>query len=175
MRNSDNDLFQGKYRVPSTRLPGWDYRRNAGYFVTICTKDRLTAFGFVDNGKMILNDLGVYVHQSIEGIKQKKENVNIINHVVMPNHVHILLSLNNSAKPKKVNRFGPLIPGSLSSLVNHFKGWVTKYAREKSLVWQGWQERFDDRIIKDESGLDKINQYINTNPQNWGDDRYFQR
>jgi len=68
-----------------------------------------------------------------------------------------------------------LIPGSLSSLVNHFKGRVTKYAREKSLVWQGWQESFDDRIIKDESGIDKINQYINTNPQNWGDDRYFQR
>jgi putative transposase len=176
MRNSNVSLFEGKYRISSTRLPGWDYRKNAYYFVTICTKNRFHAFGFVEDGKMILNELGTFTDQSIDGIDQNKENVMIINRIVMPNHVHILLRLNNaSSKTKTTNTFGPLISGSLSSLINHFKGRVTKFAQEKSLSWPGWQDRFDDRIVKDENSLVKINQYITNNPTVWHKDRYYQR
>jgi len=173
MNYPDKELFQGKYRVRSTRLSGWDYRRNAYYFVTICIRNRLPAFGFVNNKKMILNELGNFTDQSIQGIHQNKENVTIINHVVMPNHVHILLYLNNSLESKKTNKFGPLIPNSLSSLINHFKGRVTKFAKEKSLPWPGWQDRFDERIVKDENTRDTINQYISNNPVVWTNDKYF--
>jgi hypothetical protein len=89
MKKGDKELFQGKYRIPSTRLHGWDYRRNAYYFVTICIKNRLHAFGIVDDKKMILNELGTFTDQSIEGINHHMNNVSILNHVVMPNHVHI--------------------------------------------------------------------------------------
>jgi hypothetical protein len=30
--------FQNKYKTESMRLQNWDYRSNADYFVTICTK-----------------------------------------------------------------------------------------------------------------------------------------
>ena len=126
MNNPDKELFQGKYRIQSTRLPGWDYRRNAYYFVTICIRNRLPTFGCVNNKKMILNKLGTFTDQSIQGIHHHKENVTIINHVVMLNHVHILLYLNNSRESKKTNKFGPLLSGSLSSLINHFKGRVVE-------------------------------------------------
>jgi hypothetical protein len=37
----DNDdlYFDGKYRIPSARLKGWDYRTSADYYITICTRD----------------------------------------------------------------------------------------------------------------------------------------
>ncbi len=40
-----SNLFRNKYRVPSTRLEGFDYGSNAAYFVTICTKDKVHFFG----------------------------------------------------------------------------------------------------------------------------------
>ena len=51
-------LFKNKYRIPSARLPGWDYTNPGGYFVTICTKDREQYFGSVKNGIMHLNAAG---------------------------------------------------------------------------------------------------------------------
>jgi len=50
--------FKGKYRIASTRLKGWNYGRNAIYFVTICTKDRRHYFGEIINGKMNLSKIG---------------------------------------------------------------------------------------------------------------------
>lgn len=56
----DNDdlYFDGKYRIPSARLRGWDYRTSADYYITICTRDMVPWFGFVIDGKMNLNELG---------------------------------------------------------------------------------------------------------------------
>lgn len=34
-----NKYFQGKYRVGSARLAGYDYSRPGKYFVTICTRN----------------------------------------------------------------------------------------------------------------------------------------
>jgi len=37
--------YQNKYRIPSARLPYWDYTNNGAYFITICTKNRNHYFG----------------------------------------------------------------------------------------------------------------------------------
>ncbi len=34
-------LFRNKYRIPSTRLRGWDYTSAGLYFVTVCVKNRV--------------------------------------------------------------------------------------------------------------------------------------
>ncbi len=39
------EKYQNKYRIPSTRLQGYDYGSNGFYFVTICTKKRFHYFG----------------------------------------------------------------------------------------------------------------------------------
>ena len=170
---SRKDYFQGKYRVASARLSGWDYRNRACYFVTICTHNMIPAFGAILNGKMELNDLGQFANDSIDGINKNKENVKVLNHVVMPNHVHLLVYLTNNTDHKESNRFGPLIKGSLSSLLNHFKARITKHANNKSLFWPGWHERFHDHIVRSEASYEKINQYISDNPLNSNSDRYF--
>jgi|SRR6185312_7516559 len=41
----DKDKFKGKFRIASTRLPGWDYGSHGLYYITICTKDRVHYFG----------------------------------------------------------------------------------------------------------------------------------
>jgi len=48
----------GKYRIPSARLSGYDYAQNGAYFVTICTKKRVNWFGGIVNNEIQLSDIG---------------------------------------------------------------------------------------------------------------------
>ncbi|MBS4013756.1 MAG: hypothetical protein KGZ97_08350 [Bacteroidetes bacterium] len=166
-------LFQGKYRIPSARWERWDYRNPELYFVTICTKKMKPQFGEIISGSMKLNQLGQFAYDYMANMNDRKENARVINHIVMPNHVHAIIKLTNSIQHKATNHFGPLLAGSLSSLINHYKGSVTKHAKSKNLNWNGWHERFHDHIIRDVNQFDKINNYISSNPLNWQSDRYY--
>ncbi|PLX28216.1 hypothetical protein C0581_03115 [Candidatus Parcubacteria bacterium] len=54
-------LYKNKYRIESTRLPGWNYGGSGWYFVTICTKDMVCYFGKVIGGEMKLSVSGCKV------------------------------------------------------------------------------------------------------------------
>ena len=47
----------------SIRLQKYDYSQPGSYFITICTEVRITLFGEIVNGKMILNDAGGMVEK----------------------------------------------------------------------------------------------------------------
>ena len=76
--------------MSSARFNDWDYRRPNLYFVTIVTKHFLCHFGNVENAKMVLNDLGQFAHEDLLGINKCCDYVRVKNHVVMPNHVHVI-------------------------------------------------------------------------------------
>jgi hypothetical protein len=42
----------------SIRLKGYDYSQSGAYFVTIVAQGRVSLFGHIENGEMILNDAG---------------------------------------------------------------------------------------------------------------------
>jgi hypothetical protein len=52
------EKFKNKYRVPSIRLQGYDYRNVGAYFITICTQYRIHYFGECENGVMQLSTIG---------------------------------------------------------------------------------------------------------------------
>ena len=56
------EKYKGKYRIESNRLRGWDYSCNGHYFLTIVTAGRQLFFGNVNNGEMVLNEIGQIVH-----------------------------------------------------------------------------------------------------------------
>jgi REP element-mobilizing transposase RayT len=89
-----SDKFQNKYRIASARLPGWDYGWNASYFITICTKDRECFFGEIVNGEMNLSKTGVIADLMWYEIKNHAKGVELDEFIVMPNHVHGIITLN---------------------------------------------------------------------------------
>ncbi|MEI6684375.1 MAG: transposase [Bacteroidota bacterium] len=89
-------LFQGKYRVESTRLPGYDYSGDGYYFVTICVKDRGFYLGFVRDGNMYLNEYGMIVQQCWFDLPNHYTNLRLDEFVVMPNHIHGIMVIDNA-------------------------------------------------------------------------------
>ena len=83
-----NDKFQNKYRMPSARLPHWDYGWNASYFVTICTHNRECFLGKIAHGQMELSGIGELANQYWMEISNHFPFIELDAFVVMPNHVH---------------------------------------------------------------------------------------
>lgn len=97
------DLYKNRYRIKSTRLENWDYRWNAAYFITICTADRKHYLGEIKNGKMEFSPVGVIADILWHEIIHHTSHVLLGNFVVMPNHIHGILIVDNPEIPKEEN------------------------------------------------------------------------
>ncbi len=187
-------LFQEKYRVKSARLFGWDYSADGYYFVTICTKNKKGFFGEVVNKKMVLSEIGKIVDEEWRKTEEICQNVKLDKWVVMPNHIHGILIIDNwnegmceeiagaysrdvarnvSTCVEVKNKFSKISPkpNSLPAIIRSFKSAVTKRVREiYSALDCLWQSRFYDRIIYNQKEYNNIQDYILTNVANWEKD-----
>jgi putative transposase len=93
-----NGLFKNKYRIDSARLEEYDYASDGIYFITICTQEKEIYFGEVIDGKMVLNEIGKLADKYWLEIPQHFENVILNEYVVMPNHVHGIVVIDNDKK-----------------------------------------------------------------------------
>lgn len=91
-----SEKFQNKYKIASARLQNWNYANAGIYFITICTKDRQHYFGEIKNAKMILSNAGVIADLIWYEIKNHAKNIELGEFVVMPNHIHAILILNEN-------------------------------------------------------------------------------
>ena len=90
---SNSEKFKNKYRISSARLQSWDYGNNGSYFITICTKNREHFFGEIFNEKMHLNEIGKMADKYWKEIPKHFPFIELGNYVVMPNHVHGILTI----------------------------------------------------------------------------------
>ena len=178
-------LYKSKYRIESTRLKEWDYSTPWWYYVTICTKNFKHWFGEVKNGKMILNDLGKIVEEEWLKTKEIRSNVDLDYYVIMPNHFHgnlIILDVETSRRDVSMERetghrpvSTQLQPNSLGSIIGQFKSICTKRIHNLGYTQFQWQPRFYDHIIRNDSDLRRIRNYIQNNPFKWELDEYYQQ
>jgi len=174
--------FKGKFRVESTRLPGWDYAAAGFYFVTICTKDREPFFGEVVEGEMRLSEIGEILAEEWQKTEQIREMVSLDEWVIMPNHLHGIIVIHDPVEtPRHVEtprgletpRRGVSTtgkhwkPNTLGAIINQIKSKCTKRIRAAGHPDFAWQARFYDHIIRDEGSLHRIRQYIQDNPLKW--------
>lgn len=178
--------FQGKYRIKSVRMPGWDYRWSGAYFITICTKGRKFYLGECKNGKMTLSIAGAIVQGFWYEITAHFPHVGLGAFQVMPNHIHGIIIINGSKNfqgrdipnnpNRSVNRFYSKISpdsGSLSTVVRSFKSVCTKYINQAIPDMHfRWQDRFYDHIIRNRNSYYNISRYIVNNPKNWQRNRF---
>ena len=171
--------YKNKYNISSTRLTGWDYGSHGTYFITICTKDRLRYFGEIESLDSEFNteetqsivslratEIGELAYANWESIPLFHPYVELDEFVVMPDHVHGILSIN---KPDKVswelNKFGPQ-RNNLGSILRGYKSSIKTYATVNAIEFS-WQSRYYDRVIRNEKEYLNIKEYIRNNPDQW--------
>lgn len=89
------DKYQNKYRIKSTRMQNWDYRWNGKYFITICTYKMQHLFGEIIDQKLEISNVGVLADVFWHEIKNHTDNIELDAFVVMPNHIHGVLIIDN--------------------------------------------------------------------------------
>lgn len=77
------------------RLEGYDYSQNGAYFITICTQNREYLFGEIINGENKLNDAGKMIGVEWQALLNRFNNIKLDEYVIMPNHFHGIIIINN--------------------------------------------------------------------------------
>ena len=164
----ENDKFS-KRKI--NRLKSWNYSNNGGYFITICTDKRKHILSKICVGDGFpvpqLTKTGQIVDDYIKNINLKYSCVTVSEYVVMPNHVHLLLFIDN-------NGTGNPSP-TVGNIIGWFKYNTTKSVNEeyKSAGNKLWQRSYYDHIIRDEKDYMEKRNYILANPYKWAEDEYY--
>ena len=163
------------------RLPGYDYSRGGWYYVRICTHGRKAWFGVVEDGRMCLNEAGRVAEERWQWLGQHYGYVDLDTYVVMPNHIHALIRINNavgngrdrSEMPTQEDGTVTTVPyrvKSLSGLVGAFKTTSSKRIHESGIPGFRWQKSFYDSIVRKSDSLTRVRRYIQDNPKTWATD-----
>jgi putative transposase len=158
-------------RHRSIRLKDYDYTQPGAYFVTIVAYDRAGLFGDIVDGEVHLSRYGELVSTYWQAIPKHFPHAEMDVFVVMPNHVHGIISINDSTE--HFERFGKPVSGSIPTIVRSFKSVVTKDINELRHTTGAsiWQRNYFEHVIRDEESLNRIRQYILANPARWDFDR----
>jgi REP element-mobilizing transposase RayT len=177
--------YKNTYRIDSTRWTGYDYTSAGWYHVVICTQNRACVLGRIRDGVMGLSRAGCVASTAWPETVSRYDRAITDVYIVMPNHVHLIVGILPSDPSVETRRgaslpqddaaprqFGPLRKHSLSSIINHYKGRVTKRIRRSGIVPDfAWQRRFYDRVIRNERERRALRQYVLDNPLKWHLDR----
>lgn len=157
------------------RLPGYDYSFPGAYFITICTKDRkciLSRIYLQNVGEGLappaieLTDCGIIIERQIQSVDRRFPNFSVDKYIIMPNHVHLIISANESAG-------GPRPSPTVSDVVCAIKSVSAVECKKKLGISNIWQRSFHDHIIRNESDYRKIWEYVDSNAQKWQEDCFF--
>ena len=97
--NNRMSLYNNKYRVESTRLPGWDYSSNGIYFITMVTQHRVYSLGEIvvaDIPVMQLSDFGKIVDTEWQKSFEIRNELFLDEYIIMQNHLHAIVIINNN-------------------------------------------------------------------------------
>ena len=104
---------------------------------------------------------GIAAERALLAIPDHYPGAAVDKYVVMPNHVHMILTL-----PAHNGR--AVRAPTVSRIVRAWKEAVTK-----ALGTPIWQKSFYDHIIRDENDYLRIWTYLETNPAKWAEDKYY--
>jgi len=179
----------------SVRLIDYDYSQEGLYFVTICVQKWQCIFGGIVDNEMILNKYGQIAHDEWTKTPEIRSNVQLDVFVVMPNHIHGIIIINENIRDTCENtRRGvshtPANNGGVCNTPISNKGVCNtplrspsntigaiirgyKSAVSKQLGRSIWQRNYWEHIIRSQQSHQIITDYIINNPSKWENDRFY--
>ena len=169
------------------RLREYDYSAPGAYFVTICTRDRrcilsdvVVGDGVLDVPSVRLSPYGKIVAETLREMEETYAWLSLDRYVIMPNHIHILLRMEDrgpgnglGTAPARETGDGPSrtpapTNSRLAALIS-----TMKRSTNKRCGAALWQRSFHEHVIRGQEDYRQIWEYIDTNPAKWTEDRYY--
>ena len=144
----------------SPRMKAFDYATPTSYFITICSHEKRCIFGRVE----ALNAYGLIAKHVVLEMPKLFPCVSIDHFVIMPNHVHLLLTI-NAGKAEQMAHI-PDIP----TMIGTYKSRVSRLIHELDPQQKVWQRSYHDHVPRNEKSWQAIWQYIDENPFRWEND-----
>ena len=155
------------------RLENYDYSQEGAYFITICVKDRKPILSKVRVGtggpdcpKILLLPYGEIADKYINQLNNFYNNISVIKYVIMPDHIHLLLSISSGQSrtpvPTRDNNKIDNKNSTVSKFVSTFKRFCNKEYGNNI-----WQARYYDHIIRNQDDYNEKWDYIENNPKKW--------
>jgi len=152
------------------------YSQHGAYFITICTVNKkcllseIIGDGVLDNPVTHLHFCGAVVERRIREMNCVYPNVQTVKYEIMPNHVHLLICIDQSE-----NCDGVMVSSIPSPANEIIPSYVSTFKRlcNREFGENIWQRSYHDHIIRGQSDFDRIWNYIDTNPARWKQDCFY--
>jgi REP element-mobilizing transposase RayT len=155
------------------RLTDYNYSQNGFYFITICSHKHKPILGHIEEDEMILNDYAEKVDLLLINMSDKQQNIILDKYVFMPNHIHMVLVVEN-------DDLSDIHETGIIEFVQEFKSKAVmiyikgvKEGLYEPFSKKIWQRSYYDSIIRNKDTYDLIWNYIDNNPLKWSLDKYY--
>ena len=155
-----------------TRLPHFDYSTPGAYFITMCTENRkpllseIVGGGALDAPQVRLTKIGRIVQRHILS-GNRIQGITVDKFVIMPNHVHIILLVDDTSK-KGTSK----APSPTNAVIPHFVSTLKRFCHRDAGI-SFFQRSYHDHVIRNKADYTKIWQYIDNNPISWQEDCFY--
>ncbi|TAH25590.1 MAG: hypothetical protein EAZ07_06590 [Cytophagales bacterium] len=162
------------------------YGLEGSFFITINTANNDLPLSTIKSNKVILSPAGKIVEKSLLEMEKHFLNLKIEHYIIMPNHIHALIHINNIDLEQliisgvsrfemsfglMVGRLNPfLLKGSIFHAVTWFKASSLIELQKNNYTKFLWKSGYFDFTIQNQTSYNNVAKYINHNPENWEDD-----
>ena len=162
-------IVDGKCRRPQLRNSRINYRFGR-FFVTFQVFQNKSELGAIVGEECVLNALGEAVKKLIETLHDFNPEVHVDSFVVMPNHVHIVLKIDD--RPTNDEHHLGKIMRKLKSLAAREYRLLKERGQARDIGTHLWQENYWEKIVTSQEQLEAIRRYVEENPKRWSIDRF---
>ena len=150
-----------KPRRKKIRLSEFDYSSNGAYFLTVCTHGKAELFGEPE----VQTPTREMICRVFEESLLKYPKMTSPKYVVMPNHVHALVVIDNPDSSKGETIAEMMRSFKSKSTVEYIR--LVKCGMAQPFDGKLWQRSYYDHVIRNRQDFEEIWNYIEGNPIRW--------
>ena len=156
----DNCLPKRKH----PRLDHYDYSTAGAYFITICTQNRRCLLSRIVGRGLAPAEIqytayGQIAQEQLLLLEQRYPSLKIDQYVIMPNHIHAILLLQETA--------GVNPRPTIMDIICAYKSLTTRQCKKVRPIDKLFQTSFYEHVIRDREDYHEIAEYILNNPKQW--------
>jgi len=154
------------------RLDHYDYSTPGAYFITICIQNRRCLLSRIVGRGLAPAEIrytayGQIAQEQLLLLEQRYPSLKIDQYVIMPNHIHVILLLEETA----VDSQRPTI----TEIVCAYKSLTTRYCKKVQPIDKLFQTSFYEHVVRGREDYNEILEYIVNNPKQWELDELYSK